>query len=285
MSEMRRIVVGSPVHQKPAILREFLNGLHRQDVEGLQVDHVLIDDNSDPASSLLLRQFAQAVPRVTIVPVTTADVYVCDDVTHRWNEALVWKVAQFKDAIIDHVLETGHDGLFLVDSDLVLHPQTIRHLAALRCDVVSEVFWTRWEPDSPELPQVWVQDTYDLVPRARGEQLSREEAQRRLLELLARLRTPGLYEVGGLGACTMVSRRALERGARFREIPNLSFWGEDRHFCIRATALGLVLNADTRLPPLHLYREQDLARVASFAAASGLQPAADWLARPVGSPG
>jgi GT2 family glycosyltransferase len=271
MNDIRRVVVGSPVHQKPAILREFMNALSQQDVEGLQVDHVFVDDNRDPASSALLREFADAVPRVTVVPVSAPDAYVCDEVTHHWTESLIWKVAEFKDAIIEHALEQGHDSLFLIDSDLVLHPRTLRHLVSRDCDVVSEVFWTRWQPDAVELPQVWVQDTYDLVPKGRGEELSLEETQRRINLVLGQLRTPGLYKVGGLGACTMISRRALELGARFREIPNLSFWGEDRHFCIRAAALGLELYADTELPPLHLYRDEDLSRVASFAAVSGLQ--------------
>jgi len=268
---MRRLVVGSPVHQKPEVLRQFLNGLYQMDVEGLEVDHVFVDDNEDPASSALLAEFARVLPRVLVVPVDAPQPYVCDDVTHRWNEGLIWRVAAFKDAIIDHVLEKGHDGLFLADSDLVLHPLTLRHLAGLGCDVVSEVFWTRWTPDAPELPQVWTQDVYDLVPKGRGEELTPQEAQRRLELVLGQLRTPGLYEVGGLGACTMISRHALEVGARFAEIPNLSFWGEDRHFCVRAAAMGLQLHADTNLPPLHLYRSEDLSRVPGFAAASGLR--------------
>jgi hypothetical protein len=268
---MRRLVVGSPVHQKPAVLRHFLNGLYQMDVEDLEVDHVFVDDNEDPASSALLQEFAHALPRVLVVPVGSPEEYVCDDVTHRWNERLIWRVAAFKDAIIEHVLEKGHDGLFLADSDLVLHPGTLRHLASLGCDVVSEVFWTRWTPDAMELPQVWSQDVYDIVPKARGEELTAQESQRRLELVLGQLRTPGLYEVGGLGACTLISRHALETGARFAEIPNLSFWGEDRHFCVRAAALGLQLHADTTLPPLHLYRSEDVARVPGFAATSGLR--------------
>jgi len=79
---------------------------------------------------------------------------------------------------------------------------------------------------------------------------------------LERLRRPGLYPVGGLGACTLISRRAIEAGVRYQRIPNLTYWGEDRHFCIRAQALGFDLWADTHCPPRHLYRrsgvEQDV---------------------------
>src|SRR5690606_16569030 len=39
---------------------------------------------------------------------------------------------------------------------------------------------------------------------------------------------------------------------------NISFWGEDRHFCIRAQALGFDLFVDTNYPAFHIYREDDL---------------------------
>ncbi|GAB1643292.1 hypothetical protein [Krasilnikovia sp. MM14-A1259] len=270
MGQMRRIAIGSPVQQKPAILRQFLNGLYQQELDGIEAEYVFVDDNHDEASSALLRQFADAVPGVVLVPIPPAEPYQCDDTTHRWKESLVWRVAEIKDAIIEHALEKGHEGLFLVDSDIVLQPPTVRHLAELGCDIVSEVFWTKWQPDAPEYPQVWSLDQYDLIPRKRGEQLSKEEGVRRLNLVLSQLRTPGLYEVGGLGACTMISRRALEMGARFKEIPNISLWGEDRHFCVRAAALGIVLNADTEFPPLHIYRDGDLERVPAFAESCGL---------------
>ncbi|WP_243137681.1 glycosyltransferase family 2 protein, partial [Desulfofundulus thermobenzoicus] len=67
-----------------------------------------------------------------------------------------------------------------------------------------------------------------------------------------------------LGACTLISRRAMLMGVSFSEIYNLGFIGEDRHFCIRAAALGLELYADTHYPPYHIYRESDLAGLAAY---------------------
>ena len=75
---------------------------------------------------------------------------------------------------------------------------------------------------------------------------------------LAGLRAPGLYEVGGLGACTMVRRDALEQGVNFRPVRNLSFWGEDRHFCVRAAARDIPLFADTVYPAFHVFRPEQL---------------------------
>lgn len=86
----------------------------------------------------------------------------------------------------------------------------------------------------------------------------------RQLHFLNTLRRPGIYEVGGLGACTLISRRALEAGANFSKIKNLSLTGEDRHFCVRAAVLGFPLYVDTHLPAYHIYRNKDLEGVSTY---------------------
>src|SRR5690606_11422810 len=58
--------------------------------------------------------------------------------------------------------------------------------------------------------------------------------------------------------CTLIHRSALEAGVRFQTIENITLYGEDRHFCVRAAAMGLKLYVDTRLPAYHLYRSADI---------------------------
>jgi len=82
--------------------------------------------------------------------------------------------------------------------------------------------------------------------------------------MVEKLKTPGLYKVDGLGACTMISRRALEMGVSFKEIPNLRIPGEDRPFCIRAGALGIDLYMDSTYPAYHISKELYLDRVDEF---------------------
>ncbi|MGE5583957.1 MAG: glycosyltransferase family 2 protein [Bacillota bacterium] len=256
-----RVLVGSPVKQKPAILGEFLRSLVEMDTEGLFVDYIFIDDNDVPASSSQLAKFCPKGGTVIVWSAEeseTQEPYVCDDKTHWWNYNLVWRVATHKNRIIDLARSGHYDFLFLLDSDLVLHPDTLHHLVGCRKPIVSEVFWTKWDPATEPLPQVWLRDVYTLFENAPWERLTQEGAQQRAREFLQRLRVPGLYEVGGLGACTLIAREALDAGVSFSEIPNLSFWGEDRHFCIRAAALGLKLFVDTCYPAYHIYREADL---------------------------
>jgi glycosyltransferase involved in cell wall biosynthesis len=176
----------------------------------------------------------------------------------------VWKVAAFKDRMIDRARIEGYDYLFLIDSDIVLHPDTIDTLMNARKEIISNVFWTRWTPTSSIEPQVWIFDTRGVYAVGEGEAITSDEIVRRWERFIAQLKEPGIYEVGGLGACTLISRQALLKGVCFKRLKNLSFWGEDRHFCVRAAALGIPLYVDTHLPACHIYRESALPGVSHY---------------------
>ncbi len=254
-----RVLLGSPVRQKAEILRNFLLSIKelRRD-KLLNVDFFLVDDNVEAESSQLLISFAEENSNTILMSAGDDRPYICNESTHIWEEELIWKVAGFKNLMIEETLKNSYDYLFLVDSDLVLHPQTLEHLGSLNKDIVSEIFWTKWEPDFPALPQTWVSDQYNLFESSRGESLTQPDILQRVQLFLNRLKIPGVYPVGGLGACTLISKKALGAGVNFKEIYNISFVGEDRHFCIRAAALGFQLYVDTHYPAYHIYRLSDL---------------------------
>ncbi|HEY9724288.1 MAG TPA: glycosyltransferase [Oscillatoriaceae cyanobacterium] len=265
---MKRIVIGGPVHQDPARLAEYLQSLASLDTSGLEVDFAFIDDNADAESSALLRSFRPPSGQVMIASGgERLTGYQRNENTHVWTEHLAWRVAGFRNQMIQVTLSGGYDGLFMLDSDLVLHPQTLKCLIEARVDVISEIFWTRWTPTETEAPQVWLTGQYVTFQQKRWEKnLSPDECRRREDEWFAILRRPGVYRVGGLGACTLFSRRTFELGANYNEVPDLEYNGEDRHFCVRAATLGITLYVDTHYPALHLYRNEDLARVPAYRA-------------------
>ncbi len=246
----KKILIGSPIRQKPKILKEFLFSLEHLMQNNITVDYFFIDDNDVEECSEQLASFAKKAVTCCFVNKSNPVVeqpYICTEITHQWNDNLIWKVAAFKNLIIDKALQDDYDYLFLIDSDIVLNPKTLEQLIDTGKDIVSEIFWTRWTPESEELPQVWLYDFYTQEKN-----------------FLKELKNPGVYEVGGLGACTLISRKALRSGVNFNKIKNITLWGEDRHFCVRAVARGLSLFVDTHFPAYHIYRESNLAGVEAF---------------------
>lgn len=261
-----RVLICSPVRQKPTILRHFLEGLHRLDTTNLEVAFLFIDNNDDARATEMLREFASQVDApVYRLRIPTTEPYHRTEIGHAWTESLCWRLAALKDGALQAALKHGYDYAFLVDSDLLLHPQTLRRLISLQRDIVSQVFWTVWQPGAPPLPNVWQGDFYNLHRVRRGQSLNSEEQRRRVEAFLSALAFhPGVYRVSGLGACTLISRRAIEAGVSFAEVRGCLLPGEDRHFCLRAEALGIRLFADSVFQPLHLYRESEVYRVDEY---------------------
>jgi glycosyltransferase involved in cell wall biosynthesis len=258
------ILVGSPIYQKPEILKVFLESLKNLTDHSISIDFMFVDDNVDKESSQMLSAFKRKNSSVLTVRGKEEGAYLCNEESHMWNSDLMLKVANYKNIIIKHAIQNNYDYLFFVDSDLILHPNLIEHLKALNKEIVSEIFWSRWHNDRPLEPNVWLFDEYDLVPKKIGEKLTDKEKEIRQTKFLNQLKIPGTYEVGGLGACTLISRSALSKGVNFEFIKNVNIWGEDRFFCIRAAVLGIDLFVDTHYPAYHIYRESDLHGVSDY---------------------
>lgn len=262
---MIRVLIGSPIKQNPEILNEFLISLKDLNKEGIDYQYIFIDDNIIEESSKVLHKFKKEEKNVSILKKEEGSpLYICDEYTHRWSGELIKRVAEFKNFIIKKAIDEEFDYLFFIDSDLILHPNTLKRLISLKKEVVSTIFWTRWYPNSKEEPQVWLKDNYTLYNSYSGENIDNNEAERRKDEFIEMLRKPGTYKVGGLGACTVISNDALKKGVNFSEVYNISFSGEDRHFCIRAAVLGIQLYVDTYYPAYHIYRNEDIKGLVEY---------------------
>lgn len=179
-----------------------------------------------------------------IAEIKTPDQYQCDEKTHDWKTENLLIVASMRNYILDFARKQGYDYYFMVDSDLVLHPKTLINLIEAQKDIVSEVFWTRWTPEDIESPNAWDYDTYSF----------HESAELRMKQF----REPGLYRIGMTGACILLSKPVIQSNVSYDPIQNVTFWGEDRYFCIRAACNGFEIWLDTHYPPVHLYRPSDL---------------------------
>jgi len=261
----KRVLIGSPVYQKEKILDAFLHSLGMITEKTISIDYIFVDDNADEKSSELLIKFKEEKNNVVILDGEKREESLYNDEdTHKWTDNIALKVAEFKNQIIEYAIKEKYDYLFLIDSDIVIHPYLIEHLKSKQKKIISEIFWTQWHVDEGYAPNVWLYDQYSLAPRKHGETLTKEEIISGSKEFLTKLLVPGVYEVGGLGACTLIDIEALNSGVNFKPIKNLTIQGEDRFFCIRAIVLGFELFVDTNYPTYHIYRENLLNGVSNY---------------------
>lgn len=234
---MTKILLGAPVRQKPHIFREYLRSLDRLEIpDGVEVRREFMLHGCPELAEMLRPEDMFCFRRAE-------DSYDTEGDTHRWQQSNFTAVAEMKNDLLRQAREGGYDYFFLVDSDLILHPQTLARLLGRQKDVTAEIFWTKWSRDGNAIgPNCWDLDFCGYGP----------DGVQRYLQ-------PGLHRTGGTGACILISRAVLlDENVSYTPIYNLSFsrW-EDRAFCVRAAANGFELWIDTTCPALHLYRQED----------------------------
>lgn len=240
-----KVLIGVCARQHPQIFRLFLTSLFRLNLDGLEVRYHFIFHNWEAGKKLLANTGRAA--DVEVQSYRSEHSYVTDASTHRWTPALVRDLTAMRNSILRRAVEGGFDAVFMVDSDLLLQPPTLRHLSESGRDVIAEVFWTRWQPHGPELPNAWDYDDYRLTP-----------------DSLRQWRRPGQYRVGGAGACTLIATGAVRRGLSYSPVPFVSWFGEDRALQLRAAVLDIPIYLDTHYPACHIYRLEDLPRARAW---------------------
>jgi len=248
-----RILLASVTSASPEILSRHLESISRLTLpRGCSLDLAYVTDPEVPEASLRLLDGISGLSTFYGDSKPEGARYEVNDRTHEWSKPTFYWLADQKEFLLRKAEDEGFDAVFFVDSDLVLDEGTLSSLITAKKDVVSAVFWTKWQPHAPPLPQVWMTHPYEFQGKG-------VEAHEFVKSLVQR----ELIRVGGLGACTLVRSSVFEK-LSWLPVPNLpeeGMWqGEDRHFCVRATRNHVELWADSWPDIIHLYREEDLQR-------------------------
>ena len=261
-----KILIGSPVRTtkqwQVEAFKAYLESLDNLSVpDGAVVDRLFIYHNS-PGLRDILDEGDLKHGRQYITDYTTTDEYKCEELTHIWKSENIRNMVYMRNSLLKFARDNEYDYYFMVDADLVLHPDTLTRLISCNKDIVAECFWTQWfsGSKSPPGPNAW---DFDQL----GYKLGYEES----VKLWSK---PGLYRVGMAGACILLSKPVIQHPVvSYDPIYNVSFYGEDRNFCIRAAVAGFEIWLDTHLPPKHLYRESDVMQFLASRQASPPAPA------------
>jgi hypothetical protein len=262
------VVVGTSVRKPAAVLRHYLQSLAWQDLPpNVRVVPCFVADTMEPEAEALLRDWTAerggvvlAAPRVAVADFTDQH-----PDTHQWSATAMERVGAAKDRIFAHARAIGADYVWLADADLICDRTTLASLLSCGAPIATAVYWTRWSARGAETrkihaaPQVWLRHPYELSGGGLTEAEFRDRLARR-----------ALTRVPGYGACTLISRKALEAGVSFAPVPGAPrdglMAGEDRQFCLRASALHLEAVADPWPDIFHVYHvPADLAAAPDWA--------------------
>ena len=264
----RVIAVGTSVRKPVAVLRHYLASLAAQELPpNTTLLPIFVLDGADADAAALLRDWIKERNGVLLddaLP-NAADFSDAHPDSHQWSESAMRRVGESKDRIIAAARRLNVDALWFCDADLICDTTTLKSLLASPGPITTAVYWTHWSARTTETresyaaPQVWLRHPYDLKGAGYAEH-----------EFRAKLAARGLLKVAGYGACTLLSRRALEAGVSFAPVAGVPqqglMAGEDRQFCIRAQMLHLDGWADAWPDIFHIYHPTDIAKAPEYAA-------------------
>ena len=240
-SKKLNILLAVPARQTEEKFKLHVESLNRLIVpDYVNLQRLFILHNSDELKKYLL-------PSDNVHIMHTDEEYIVDDKTHHWKSKNLQIITFIKNEIIQAVLNNSYDYVFFVDSDLLIQPETLLGLIESGKDIIAEIFWTDWTKSGKEEPNAWDFDHYKFFQGT-----------------MEQWKIPGIYKCGGTGACILIHRSVYERGVNYNPIPNVSFWGEDRAFSIRAYVAGFEMWVDTHYPCEHMYRDADIEKAAKF---------------------
>lgn len=251
-----RILVASVTNRTKDVLEPHIRSVLAQDLpKNTSIHLAYISDNLAEDAEKVLHDAGAEVAAALEKPGDAS--YEVAEETHHWSLPTFGWLAREKQRLLEHAKTERYDAIFFVDSDLVLGPETLASLIAAEKDVTSAVFWTRWQPKAPPLPQVWMRHPYEFDGRG----ITADE-------FLRRLEQKDLMRVGGLGACTLIRARVFDKvewWPLLEGLPMGGMWqGEDRSFCIKAERNHVELWADAWPDIWHIYRPSEVARLGEW---------------------
>lgn len=261
-----RVLVGGVVRKSPQIVQAWLQTLRWQQLRSpAERSYCFVTDfpPNDPnfaAIEKTLTEFSASNANVSIRHnVAPPNDYKDGAVTREWTAAAWHRVGALKNYILQKAVTEAFDYVWLVDADVLCDCWTLQSLLDNQAPIVAGVYWTHWQSPQSGLPiiagpQVWLRHPYEQS----GWGWTRESFRAALIER-QRVR------VWGLGACTLITRSAIEKGVNFaKEVelpPGPMSDGEDRHFCWKADRLHLPMFADAWPDIFHCYHAYQVADI------------------------
>ena len=139
---MKKILITAPVHQDIKIFKEYLWSLNRLIIpEEYEVYKYFYLHNAGN-----LKKFLK--PNEYEIFNDNVEVQQ-SDLTHIWTQQNFSAVAQMRTKALEYARNNNFDYIFSVDSDVILHKETLIDLLNEQKDAIAKIYWTAWSAEQP----------------------------------------------------------------------------------------------------------------------------------------
>lgn len=234
----KRILIAAPVHQSKEIFKEYLNSLYKLKIPNdYIVDYYFILHNCEELKEFLNKNQYEIINN-------NINIHKEKNKQKIWNLENFNFLSQMRTKILNLASLKKYDYLFTIDSDILLHPNTLIQLLNDNKNIVGNMIWTKM-------------DNQITAICGKNEEWGPYENT-------DFLKQKGLYQIGWTCACLLINSKIFNN-------PNISYYPiygvdntgcEDYAFCLRIKCNFPEEDIwiDTHYPARHLYHEKDYER-------------------------
>lgn len=217
-------------------LKQFADSINKLELEGIDVEHIIID-NSDTLD--YCKQLTKFFPKARLVRYMPPE-----DITgfDRFRHCEI----KCRQMVVDYFLKHDIDYLFFVDSDVICEPDVLKKLLSRNKDICCGLFRYRAPPNGRPL---WFRRTHPTeISKKTGVWkitfISNEEVEKL---------NGGLLEIDCCGFGAILISREILKKVKLHKSTN-DHYGADIHFCYDAKLIGYKIFGDSSANCNHLYK-------------------------------
>lgn len=238
----RKILIAAPVRQKEEIFIEYLNSLNHLEIPNdVEIKKFFFLHNCSELTKYLNKDEYELI---------TDNSPLIKEINQqkKWTKENFNAISSMRTLLLRKTAEEGYDYLFTIDSDILIHPKTLKLLLNDNKKVVGNMLWTKME------------NTRIGAICGKDEEWGAYSEE----DLLMLQNQPGLFPIGWTCACLLISSEICKnKNISYWPIPYVDNTGcEDYAFCMRVKCNfpDVQIWIDNRLPARHLYHEKDYER-------------------------
>lgn len=258
----QRVLIGSVIRQNSKLLQHFLLSIEKLNILGIDVDYYIIDDNISVLSSSIIKKFKdRSFLKGNIIIEDSSKIKSMDffetqekyiPLKHNWNKEMLDRIYFMKHRICKYALNMDYDYVFLLDSDIIIHRNTLYNLISKEKDIISTLVVNR-QKDNITSINTWINNDNKIYIK---DNLVINSDYKFLSTIITETQTN--IKVGYLSDCILISKNALKSKIDYSLIRKCKNIPSSHHIFIKAYVLGYEVFIDNSFPGYHIYNERNL---------------------------
>lgn len=204
---MQKVLIASPIRNKEYCLEKYLSSIENLDYDKKLISVFFITNNNTDKTSEILKDFKERnknnYRKIEILELNINE--NSDFAQHEWNPERLNNLAKLRDMCLEKI--SDEDFIFMVDADVELRREILKHLISLNKEVCAELVLSTWATEKQKMKPI--PNAFMLLPN--GDEYTGGVDENFGMKLIKK----GTYECDIIMSIWLIRKDVIERKIRF----------------------------------------------------------------------